>query len=207
VALLAYAAAQLGTLIAIAPRVSAWLRRPRLWRVVNACNKEVMTVYLWQMFPVVAGGVLLYPTGAMPQPTPGTTEWWLLRPLWMINLTAFMVPLILATRRLRRPQRRPTSTIAASSPLRSTPSTPARPATADGTPALLLAAVALTSFALARFAINGFAPNGRLPIETIAAYSAGLLLIAANSLLSRRRLGPALASAAPRPVMPTRPRP
>jgi fucose 4-O-acetylase-like acetyltransferase len=193
VALLAYAAAQLGTLIAIAPRVSAWLLRPRLWRVVNACNKEVMTVYLWQMFPVVAAGVLLYPTGAMPQPSPGTAEWWFTRPLWMATVAAIMVPLVLATRGPRRPQPHPR------------PQHPTRTAgitrTAGGNPLVLAAAIVLTSIALARFAIAGFAPDGRLPIAAIAIYSTGLLLLGANALLSRRRLSPA--PTAPRPAVPT----
>lgn len=199
IALLTYAAAQLCTLIAIAPRVSAWLRRPRLWRVVEACNKEVMTVYLWQMLPVVAAGVLLYPTGAMPQPAPGTTEWWLLRPLWMAAVTAIMVPLVLATRRLRL--KRPRG--------RTFPHPQPQSAARAANPLLLAGAVVLTSIALARFAIDGFAPDGRLPISAIAIYAVGVLLIAANALLSRRRqrVRPAPTPIPPRPAARTLPGP
>lgn len=199
IALLTYAAAQLCTLIAIAPRVSAWLRRLRLWRVVETCNNEVMTVYLWQMLPVVAAGVLLYPTDAMPQPTPGTTEWWLLRPLWMAAVTAIMVPLVLATRRLRLSRPR----------ARSLPHPQPQSAPCAANPLLLVGAVVLTSIALARFAIDGFAPDGRLPVSAIAIYAAGILLIAANALLSRRRqrVRPAPTPIPPRPAARTLPGP
>lgn len=184
VALLAYEAAQLGTLIAIGPRINAWLRRPRLWRVVEACNKEVMTVYLWHMFPLVAAGVLLYSSGVLPQPTPGSAEWWLLRPLWIAAIAAILVPLLLAALRLRRRQTRPAATPAPAPTLSSIPEA------AGGNPLLLLGAITLTSIALARFAIAGFAPDGRLPVSAVALYSAGLLLIAANTLLLRRRPRP-----------------
>lgn len=175
VALIAYSAALLGALIAVAPRVSAWLRRPRLWHVVEACNSEVMTVYLWQMFPVVAAGVLLYPTGIMPQPVAGSAEWWLLRPIWMVAVAIFLVPLLLISRRLRRP--RPSAANAA--PRHDSP---------GGFPLVLGAAIALTSFALARFAISGFAPGGRLPIAATAVYAAGVLLLAASRRLRAMRL-------------------
>ena len=212
IALLTYAAAQLGTLIAIAPRVSVWLRRPRLWRVIEACNKQVMTVYLWQMLPVVTAGVLLYPTGVMPQPAPGTAEWWYLRPLWMAALAAIMVPLVLATRRLRlrRPRPRSGPRPAPSPQATATAASSTATATATGSLLLLFAAIVLTSIALARFAIAGFAPDGRLPLSAIALYAAGLLLIAANALLIRRRQRHSRvrpAPAAPRPAARTLPGP
>jgi hypothetical protein len=166
VALIAYGAAQLGTLIAIAPRVSAWLRRPRLWRVVEVCNRYVMTVYLWQMLPVVLGGVLLYPTGLMPQPAAGTAEWWLLRPVWMVTLAVFLLPLLLTGRLVRRPRAHSSQ----------------RSDAVGGYPLLLSAAVVLAAVALARFAIAGFAPDGRLPISAIVIYAISVLLLAADAL-------------------------
>lgn len=171
VALVAYGAAQLGALIAIAPPVSRWLRRDRVWRVVEVCNVEVMTVYLWQMLPVVLGGVLLYPARWMPQPTVGSAEWWLLRPVWMAALAILLAPLVAISRRIRRPAAYGSG---ATEP-------PPR-----GFPPLLWAAAGLTSFALARFAIAGFAPGGRPPVEAVAVYAAGVLLVAADVLLRRR---------------------
>lgn len=170
-ALAAYGAAQIGVLVALAPAVARWLRRPRVWRVIEVCNTEVMTVYLWQMLPVVLGGVLLYPTGALPQPAVGSAEWWLLRPLWIGALAILLAPLIAISHRMRRPaQRGPRA---------------AEPAP-RGFPPLLWAATGLTSFALARFAIAGFAPDGRTPVAAAVVYAAGVLLVTLDLLLCRR---------------------
>lgn len=170
VALTAYGAAQLGALIAVAPLVTRWLRRDRVWRVIEACNTEVMTVYLWQMLPVVLGGVLLYPTRWMPQPAVGSAEWWFLRPVWMAALALLLAPLVVISHRMRRPAER----------------SPSAARTAPrGFPPLLWAATGLTSFALARFAIAGFAPDGRPPVEAVAVYAAGVLLVTVDVLLRR----------------------
>lgn len=184
VALAAYAAAQLGILVALAPAANRWLRRPRLWRFIEVCNTEVMTVYLWHMLPVVLGGALLYATGVMPQPTVGTAEWWVLRPAWIGCVAVLLSPLLLL-RRLRRPANQQSdneSGVAETYP------------TAQRAAPLLWAAIGLTSFALARFAIAGFAPDGRAPIAAAVIYGAGILLVAADAALPSRR------SAAPPPA-------
>jgi fucose 4-O-acetylase-like acetyltransferase len=180
IALEAYAAAQLSTLIAVAPKVSGWLRRSGPRRMVEACNSDVMTVYLWHMLPVVVAGVLLYPSGLMPQPAAGTAQWWILRPVWIAVLALLLAPLLLAGRRLRRPRPNPHPRLQPQSTASPGPPT-------GGYPPLLYAAIALTSFALARFAIAGFAPYGRLPVSATAVYAAGVLLMAADGLLVRRR--------------------
>ncbi|HEV2346163.1 MAG TPA: acyltransferase family protein, partial [Actinocrinis sp.] len=217
IALEAYAAAQLSTLIAIAPSVSRRLKRPLPRRLVEVCNSEVMTVYLWHMLPVVVAGVLLYPSGALSQPAAGTAQWWILRPLWMAILALLLVPLVLASRRLRRPRARPAPSSRPSPTSSPTPSPAPHPAlnpaptsalspapnpalnpapaeliaaprkAAGGYSPLLYAAIALTSFALARFAIAGFAPDGRLPVGAATAYTAGVLLMAADTLFIRRQ--------------------
>ena len=76
VALLAFAAAQAGLLLALEPVVSRLLVRPRLWRRVKNLNATVMTLYLWHMAPVIVIAVAFYPTGVMPQPAVGTAQWW-----------------------------------------------------------------------------------------------------------------------------------
>jgi hypothetical protein len=145
---------------------------------VEVCNSEVMTVYLWHMLPVVVAGVLLYPSRLMSQPAAGSAQWWILRPVWIVVLALLLAPLLLAGRRLRRPRPRP----------RPQPQSAASPGpAAGGYPPLLYAAIALTSLALARFAIAGFAPDGRLPVSATAVYAAGVLLMAADGLLVRRR--------------------
>ena len=185
VALTAYAAAQLGILIALAPMANRWLRRPRLWRFIEVCNTEVMTVYLWHMIPLVLGGVLLYATGAMPQPKVGAAQWWLLRPAWIACVALLLMPLVLLSRRRRRPAHQgadkrggaPVTDIAPGG----------RAPAARGAVPLLWAAAGLTSFALARFAIAGFAPDGRPPVTAGVVYSAGILLVTLETVLPRQR--------------------
>lgn len=71
IALLAFAAAQTGLVLAAKPFVSRWLARSRKWRLVTRLNGTVMTVYLWHMVPTVIVAVALYPTAVMPQPAKG----------------------------------------------------------------------------------------------------------------------------------------
>ena len=44
------------------------------------------------------GGVLLYPTRWMPQPTVGSADWWFLRPAWMAALALLLAPLVVMSR-------------------------------------------------------------------------------------------------------------
>lgn len=63
-ALLAFATAQAGFLVAAAPAATRWLRH------LAAANKNVMARYLWQMVPVVVVALVGYPTGLLPSPRP-----------------------------------------------------------------------------------------------------------------------------------------
>src|ERR1019366_6244669 len=76
IALLAFAAAQTGLVLAAEPAVSRLLGRPGRWRLVTRLNSCVMTVYLWHMVPAIIVAVALYPTGVMPQPASGSAQWW-----------------------------------------------------------------------------------------------------------------------------------
>ncbi len=176
IALLAYAAAETGLILAAAPAVSRLLTRPRWWRPVTRLNPAVMLVYLWHMVPVIIAAVAFYPAGVIPQPRIGSAEWWELRPAWEALLAVILVPLIAGLLWLHRPL------------LRALPAGlgPGRP----WSPAVLVAGLAATGFGLAKLAIAGFAPGGRLPALALAAYACGLLL----TLLS----GPPPAGARPR---------
>jgi len=148
------------------------------------------------MLPVVLGGVLLYATGVMPQPTVGSAEWWVLRPAWMGCVAALLAPLMLLSLRLRRTAHQGADTgagVTTDRVLRG--AALANRATRRAAP-LLWAATALTSFALARFAIAGFAPDGRPPITAVVVYVTGILLVTADSVLQRQRRA-APSSAAP----------
>jgi fucose 4-O-acetylase-like acetyltransferase len=167
IALLAFAAAQTGLVLAAAPAISRALARPRLWRPVKRLNAMVMTTYLWHMVPVIVVAVTLYPDGLLPQPAVGSAQWWELRPLWLALLAAVLVPVIAGVTWLARPLRR--------LPMGLGP-------TGWWSPVALLLGIAFAIPALARLAIDGFAPNGRLPILILGAYFCALAL----TLLSGR---------------------
>ncbi len=171
VALLAFAAAQAGLLIAAAPAVTRWLRRSRLRRFLAAANRNVMAVYLWQMVPVVVVALIGYPTGLLPQPEPGTAGWWLFRLAWLVILavvTAVELALLWLARSVFN-RTLPASTI----PLPAWTSAP-----------LLVVGVVVAALSLAYFAVEGFAPSGRFPTTSAGVYvlAVGLVCVRAKSI-------------------------
>jgi len=160
IALLAFAAAQCGLVIAAEPAAARLLAGPREWHLVERLNNAVMTVYLWQFMPVIIVAVAFYPAGVMPQPAIGTAQWWELRPAWLALLTVVLVPLVAAVMWAERPMRRLPAGIGPPGPW---------------SPVLLLVGLAASMFGLARLAIAGFAPGGHLPALALAACAVGLI--------------------------------
>jgi hypothetical protein len=159
IALLAYAAAQVGLVLAAEPAATRMLASPREWHLVERMNNAVMTVYLWHFVPVLVIAAAFYPTGVMPQPAPGTAQWWELRPAWLALLTVVLLPLVMVIMWLERPMRR---LPAGAGPVR------------PWSPVLLLAGLAATLFGLSWFTISGFAPGGHLHGLPLAACAVGL---------------------------------
>ncbi|HYO60805.1 MAG TPA: acyltransferase [Actinomycetota bacterium] len=83
--------------------VTRWLQGARPWQAVIAANSVIMTVFLWHLTALLIGVLALYPLG-FPQPAGGTSEWWLLRPVWLAILTVLLVPFVIAFGRFERPQ-------------------------------------------------------------------------------------------------------
>jgi hypothetical protein len=161
VALLAFAAAQTGLLLAAGPAATRLLARPRWWRAVSRLNTKVMTVYLWHMAPVIIVAATVYPTGVVPQPAVGSALWWALRPAWFAVLTAILVALTAVVMWAERPLRVLPSGLGPAGPW---------------SPAVLTVGLAAAMVGLARLAIAGFAPAGSVPVLVLAVYTAGLLL-------------------------------
>jgi hypothetical protein len=117
-----------------------------------------------------------------------------LRPAWIGCVAVLLAPLVLLSRRLRRPayQRTGKSPEAAAADRATRGAAATGHAVADqvaarGAAPLLWVATGLTSFALARFAIAGFAPDGRPPVTAAVVYGAGILLVTVDAVLPRRR--------------------
>lgn len=162
VALLAFALAQAGLLLALEPALTRLLARPGLWRLVQRLNTTVMTVYLWQFWPVIVVAIVCYPTGLMPQPAVGSAQWWALRPAWFALLTVVLVPLVMAVMRAQRWLLRLPAGVGPPGPW---------------SPAILLAGLAATMAGLAQLAIAGLAPGGQLPVPALTSCAAGLTAI------------------------------
>jgi len=159
IALLAYAAVQVGLVLAAEPAVTRLLARPREWHLVQRLNNAVMTVYLWHFVPVLLIAVAFYPTGVMAQPAIGTAQWWELRLAWLALLTVVLVPLILVIIWAERPMRR---LPAGMGPPRS------------WSPVLVLVGLAASLAGLSQVTITGLAPGGQLPVLALANCAVGL---------------------------------
>jgi len=204
IALLAFAAAQLGLVLAAEPAASRLLSRPRLWRLISRLNTRAITVYLWHMVPVIVIAVTFYPAAILPQPPIATAEWWLLRLAWFALLTAVLIPIVLIFTPADRPltahrpgcdagstaRTGPVSTARTGpvSTARTGPVSPGRRHSLVVPPAasraVLLVGCVAAGVGMARLAIAGFAPDGRLPLLVLAVYAVGLAVVAAAPRLT-----------------------
>jgi fucose 4-O-acetylase-like acetyltransferase len=143
VCIVALALWQLGLVMLLRARVSAWLARRGPWTAVIAVGSMAMTLYLWHLTAMVAlYGLVLAVDG--PLPNPGTGAWWATRPLWLALLAAVLAPMALALSRFERPR----------SHAGPSPRGPESPA---GRLAAVLG-VALVTLGLLGFVASGFTP-------------------------------------------------
>lgn len=101
--------AQGALLLALRGPLSRWLQRPKVWRVTIVVNLVVLTIFLWHLTAFVAAGAGLLALG-LAVVDPGTTTWWLERPLWLATAAAVLVALVVAASPVeRRPVEPPTT--------------------------------------------------------------------------------------------------
>ena len=166
-ALLAFAAAQAGLVIAAEPLAARLLANRGRSRLIERLNASVMTVYLWHLVPVLLAGVALYPSGLMPTPATGSAAWWASRPIWLGALAITLVAVVAALNWLHRPLLLLPAGIG-----------PARAWSAI----LLAGGIAAAMYSLTSTAAHGFAPGGTPSPVILAAFAASLAL----TLLSGR---------------------
>jgi peptidoglycan/LPS O-acetylase OafA/YrhL len=88
---------QFGIIMGTQPAVRRVTARAGAWHFVVAVSGVVMTIYLWHlsaMSLVAAAGLFTF-EGAVFTIEPGTTAWWLTRPLWLAILAAVTLGLVL----------------------------------------------------------------------------------------------------------------
>jgi surface polysaccharide O-acyltransferase-like enzyme len=164
-AMLAFACAQAGLVITLAPALNRALRAGFVQRVLAIANSNVMALYLWHMIPVVIVAIVGYPAGLLPQPIEGTAQWWLARLEWVLILslvTAVEMVLLSWGRGF----------FAAPLPLLGTPLTD------RWTGPIMLAGAAMAAYGLGFFAAEGFAPYGHFPWLTGLIFAAGAFMVA-----------------------------
>lgn len=175
-ALVAYAAAQSGLLLAAAPFVDRALKAARAQRPLAVANSAVMGLYLWHMVPVVIVALIGYPTGLLPQPPMGSAEWWLGRLVWVaaVGVVAAVLMAFLYWQR---------AWLAA--PL---PSLTAPLAGGWGLAALIVGAV-VSAVATLMFTVGGFAPDGRFPLLATLLFASGAVLVAVTPRVDAEAIG------------------
>ena len=96
ITLMALAIFQFGLLLSIEDTMRRVLNNRRLWTAIVLINSMIMTVYLWHITIMVILISLLYlADGFGLGLEPGTTEWWLSRPLWVAVLYVLLLPVAL----------------------------------------------------------------------------------------------------------------
>ncbi len=87
---------QAGVLWATQNQVRTFVHRPRVWWSVVAVSGVIMTLYLWHLtaMTLVASVFLFAFGGAAFKIEPGTTLWWLTRPIWIAVLALVTMMLV-----------------------------------------------------------------------------------------------------------------
>jgi hypothetical protein len=103
IAMLALGIAQCGLLLSIEGPMRRWLERPAPWTAVVLVNGMIMTVFLWHLTAsTLTIGAALWFDGIGLHVTPGSTEWWLLRPVWLAVYLLALLPFALGFGRFER---------------------------------------------------------------------------------------------------------
>ncbi len=95
-ALLALGATQIGLVLALERAGRRMLESVRLWTWTVLMNGMIMTIFLWHLtaFVLVMTGDYLLLGGWGLAPVPGTTEWWITRPIWIAVYIVALFPMI-----------------------------------------------------------------------------------------------------------------
>ena len=166
-AMLAFACAQAGLVMALAPALNRALRAGFVQRMLTRANANVMALYLWHMIPVVIVAIVGYPAGLLPQPIEGTVEWWLARLEWVVILSLVTAVEMVLLSWGRSIFAAPLATVET-------------PLTERWAEPIMLAGTAMAAYGLAFIAAEGFAPYGHFPWLTGLIFAAGVLLVAAS---------------------------
>ena len=96
VAMLAIGCIQIGLVLLVERAANAWLQREAPWAAVIVLNQMIMTVYLWHMTALIIAVGAAYGLGSIGLTAdPGTSDWWVMRPLWIAIFIVILIPFVL----------------------------------------------------------------------------------------------------------------
>jgi hypothetical protein len=76
---------QFGAVMLAEPALRRWLARPAPWTATVLMNGSIMTLFLWHSGAMMLlFGVAILLGGVGLAALPGSAEWWMLRPLWVV---------------------------------------------------------------------------------------------------------------------------
>ncbi len=102
-ALLALGIGQTGLALALEPRGRRMLDNIRVWTSVVLVNGMIMTIYLWHLTAFVLVMVVAWLLGGIGlNVEPGSSAWWLARPIWFALYIVALLPLIMMFARYER---------------------------------------------------------------------------------------------------------
>lgn len=94
-ALLSLGIAQAGLVLLLEPAGRKWLGRAAPWTATVLVNGMIMTIYLWHLTAFVAVVFAAWLLGGVGlSALPGSSAWWLARPLWFACYIAATLPLV-----------------------------------------------------------------------------------------------------------------
>ena len=112
VTLLALAVFQFGLLLALENPMRRALSSINLWASTVLVNTMIMTVYLWHITVMIVFVAVLFLAGGFGLGIePGTGDWWLSRPVWILVLIALLIPVALLMSPLERRARDPEKSV------------------------------------------------------------------------------------------------
>ncbi|MFG2572325.1 acyltransferase [Streptomyces sp. NPDC048481] len=164
-AMLAWAVAQVGVALLVAPVVRRVLERARVRRAVRVLGAGSMALYLWHMLPVLIVAAAFYLTGLAPEPGYGSAGWWALRAPWLLVLGAVLAAVMRALRPLERGLSGVEARVRPVAGLRGTASW------------AMWGGVGTSVCALTYFAGHGFAYGGAFPVWPAVGLGTGTVLV------------------------------
>ena len=103
ITLLFLALFQFGLLLSVEAPMRRFLQGLKVWSLTVLVNSMIMTVYLWHITVMIVFVGLLYVAGGVGLTIePGSTTWWLSRPVWTLILIALLIPVALLMSPLER---------------------------------------------------------------------------------------------------------